>query len=324
MRDYCPSRREQKKLKAKKVKARKVRRSKKKKASLINWQKLSLVFISLVLLVLLAGLLFYLLRSQLMKRHQLKRNQHLLIVEAARPFAWVVLAPAEQKIKVFNFNEFSLESWGGELDSLELNKDEEILFYSLIFNAFIDQVVDYPSQNLKQDQQKAFKDFLVTELQSRGVRNSAFYLERSQIVWEWFDESEAGDIEEKQLILNNFLNRNTSANYGKLFECPVAVINISGTVGLASAFAELLEKDGFSVVRRDSDRDIMLESSLLIDPKITACQPLLERFEQLVPGKTINANQELAQQYRAGAVIFLAEDLAQLRIRAFDLFHDGF
>ena len=249
-------------------------------------------------------------------------NQHLLIVESSRPYAWVVLAPAEQKIKVFEFNQLSLKNWGGEEASLELKQDDEVLFYSLVFNAFLDQVIDYRNQNFDQDQEKVFKEFLLAELQGRGAKNSAFYLERSQIIWEWFDQNEVNDFAEKQLLLRKFLDSNTVANYGKLFECPVAVINSSGTVGLASAFAELLEKDGFSVVRRDSDRDVLTESSLLIDPKITSCQSLLERFEQLAPGKTVNFNQELAQQYRAGAVIFLAEDLAQLRIRAFDFFHD--
>ena len=102
----------------------------------------------------------------------------------------------------------------------------------------------------------------------------------------------------------------------------MAVINSSGATGLASAFAKLLEKDGFSVVKRDSGQDKLVSSSLLIDPENAHCQLMVDRFQQLLPGKTITNNQELAQQYRAGAVVFLAEDLAQLRIRAVDFFHE--
>jgi len=322
MRDYCPSRREQKKLKAKKVKARKVRRSK-KKSSFVNWQKLSLFLISLFLLSLLGFLLFYLVKNQLTKRHKLSRNQQLLIVDAQQPFAWVVFAPAEEKIKVFDFSQLSMQNWTEEELERELATDEQILFYSLIFNAFIDQVIDYPKQILTQEKQDQFEEFLLTELKSRETKNLIFYLESTQITWEWFTDSEIDNKEDKQRLLENFLDKNTAANYGKLFECPVAVINSSGVTGLATAFAQLLEKDGFSVVKRDSGQDILAESSLLIDPNISACQSLLDRFQQLIPAKTINTDHELAQQYRAGAVIFLAEDLAQLRIRAFDFFHDG-
>jgi hypothetical protein len=323
MRDYCPSRREQKKLKAKKVKARKVRRSK-KKSSIFNWQKLSLFFLSLSLLLLLALLFFYLLKNQLAKRHQLTRNQHLLIVDSKLPVAWVVLAPAEEKIKVFDFSQLSVENWSREDFAREMNTDEETLFYSLFFNAFIDQVIAYPQQNLSQEKQTQFKDFLITELRSREESNLIFYIEQKQVTWEWFSDDKAKSWEEKANLLGNFLSRNTEASYGKLFECPVAVINSSSVTGLASAFAQLLEKDGFSVVKRDSGQDILAESSLLIDPSITACQSLLDRFEQLIPGKTVNTDHELAQQYRAGAVIFLAEDLAQLRIGTFDFLHDSF
>lgn len=323
MRDYCPSRREQKKLKAKKVKARKVRRSK-KKSTIVNWQKLSLFFLSLFLLLLLGLLFFYLLKNQFAKRHQLVRNQHLLIVDSKLPVAWVVFAPAEEKIKVFDFSQLSVENWNREEFTKEMSASEEILFFSLFFNAFIDQVITYPQQNLSQEKQAQFKDFLVTELRSREEQNLIFYIERSQVTWEWFDDTEAKHAEEKENLLSNFLERNTEASYGKLFECPVAVINSSSVTGLASAFAQLLEKDGFSVVKRDSGQDILAESSLLIDPSIVVCEALLNRFQQLMPAKAVNADHELAQQYRAGAVIFLAEDLAQLRIGAFDFLHDGF
>lgn len=323
MRDYCPSRREQKKLKAKKVKARKVRRSK-KKSTIVNWQKLSLFFLSLFLLLLLGLLFFYLLKNQFAKRHQLVRNQHLLIVDSKLPVAWVVFAPAEEKIKVFDFSQLSVANWNREEFAKEMSANEEILFFSLFFNAFIDQVITYPQQNLSQEKQAQFKDFLVTELRSREEQNLIFYIERSQVTWEWFDDTEAKHAEEKENLLSNFLERNTEASYGKLFECPVAVINSSSVTGLASAFAQLLEKDGFSVVKRDSGQDILAESSLLIDPSIVVCEALLNRFQQLMPAKAVNADHELAQQYRAGAVIFLAEDLAQLRIGAFDFLHDGF
>jgi hypothetical protein len=322
MRDYCPSRHEQKKLKAKKVKARKVRRSKKKSA-IVNWQKLSLFFLSLFLLLLLGLLFFYLLKNQLAKRHQLVRNQHLLIVDSKLPVAWVVFAPAEEKIKVFDFSQLSVTNWSREEFSREMSANEEILFFSLFFNAFIDQVIAYPQQNLSQEKQAQFKDFLVTELRSREEQNLIFYIERSQVTWEWFDDAEAKTREGKENFLAKFLERNTEASYGKLFECPVAVINSSSVTGLASAFAQLLEKDGFSVVKRDSGQDILAESSLLIDPSIVACEALLNRFQQLMPAKAVNADHELAQQYRAGAVIFLAEDLAQLRIGTFDFLHDG-
>ncbi len=323
MRDYCPSRREQKKLKAKKVKARKVRRSK-KKASLVNWQKLLLVLISLLLLISLGLLLFHLVKNQLIKRHQLSHNYHLLIVDDQRPFAWVVFAPVEEKIKIFDFGQLSEAQWIKEEFNTALSADEQILFYSLMFNTFIDQVIDYAQPHLIADQQDQFAEFLLTELKSRGVKDLLFYLESDQVTWEWLTDDQVENKEEQQRLFTNFLEINTATNYGKLFECPVAVINSSQITGLATVFAQLLEKDGFSVVKRDSGPDILAESSILIDPNIVACQSVLTRFQQLMPAKTMNVSHELTQQYRAGAVIFLAEDLAELRIGAFNFLHDGF
>lgn len=324
MRDYCPSRQEQAKLKAKKVKAKKVRRPRNKQANAFNWQKLFFLCFSLLLFVLLVVLVFYLLRNQIMKRHQLERNQHLLIMETGRAYAWVVLAPAEQKIKVFNFNLLSAANWQKEEYRQEINEQEEILYYSLIFNSFIDQVIEYPSQMLNEDKQNEFKEYLIEDLKKRKANNLAFYLEAKQTAWEWSSDAVKNTLTEKQQQFINFLNRNTAVSYDKLFECPVAVINSSGTTGLASAFAELLEKDGFSVVKRDSSQDKLASSSLLINPENLHCQLMMDRFQQLLPGKTINADRELAQHYRAGAVVFLAEDLAQLRIRAVDFFHEDF
>jgi hypothetical protein len=326
MRDYCPSRREQKKLKAKKIKARKIKtkrgRRSKKKSALINWQKIFFFVFSVFLLILFALLIFYLVRRQLIKRHQLDRNQHLLLTDNKQAIAWVVFAPIEQKIKVFDFSQLSKQSWVEEEPAV-INANEELLFYSLIFNNFIDQVIDYPLPKLTEENQDQFAEFLLTELESRGAKDLAFYLANAQITWEWFGDDEADSVEGKQRLLENFLQKNTAVNYGKLFECPVAVVNSSQVSGLASAFAQLLEKDGFSVVRRDSGQDILEESFLLIDPNISACQNLAARFTQLVPNKMVTNDQELLKQYRSGAVIFMGEDLAQLRIRTFDFFHDG-
>jgi hypothetical protein len=325
MRDYCPSRQEQKKLKAKKIKAKKIRRSKKNKKSRSSvWQKFFLVLFSLFLVLLLFVFLFYLVRAQQIRQHQLRRTRHLLITEMGRPHSWVVLAPTEQRVKVFDFNQLSLQVWDKQTLSSELINTKETLFFSLLFDAFIDQVIEYENQSLIEDKQNQFKEFLIDELKSRGAKNLAFYLERGQISWEWLGKHETSDIETAQLQLQKFLDRNTSANYGKLFECPVAVINSSGESGLASTFTGLLEKDGFSVVRKDSGSGILTESSLFVDQEIEACQALVDRFSQLMPGKNISYDRELAQQYRSSAVIFLAEDLSELRIGTFDFLHDCF
>lgn len=325
MRDYCPSRQEQKKLKAKKIKAKRSRRSKKKRKSLSSaWKKIFLIVFSLFLVLLLAIFFIYLFRTQQSKRNQLSYTQHLLVTEAGRPHTWVVLAPAEQKVKVLTFNELSIQKWNELAPDSELSVDEEKLFFSLLFDVFVDQIIEYKTQEIDKNKQNQFKEFLVNELRSRGIKNLAFYLEGSQPNWEWANEESFSDIEVERLRLKIFLDRNTGANYGKIFECPVAVINSSGESGLATTFTGLLEKDGFSVVRRDSGPEILTETTLLVDQEVTACQLLISRFKQLMPNKIINHDRELAQQYRASAVIFLAEDLSQLRIGALNFLHDDF
>jgi hypothetical protein len=330
MRDYCPSRQEQKKLKAKKIKAKKTRRSQKKSKNLSSyWHKIFLFLFSFSLVSLLFALLIYLLRVQQIKQHQLSNTQHILIKEAGRPHAWVVLSPAEQKVKIFDFDQLSRQNWESFNPSLdnpdsELSREEENLFFSLLFGAFIDQIVEYKNQDLVETQQKQFKEFLINELKGRGVKKLAFYLEQNQVSWEWFNGDQSLSCQAEQLQLQNFLDRNTSANYGKIFECPVAVVNSSTQPGLATVFARLLEKDGFSVVRRDGGCEVLPESVLFVDQETEACQLLMSRFKQLMPEKNIKYDRELTQRYRSSAVIFLADDLSKLRIAAFDFFHDDF
>jgi len=104
----------------------------------------------------------------------------------------------------------------------------------------------------------------------------------------------------------------------------VAVINTSQQNGLANRFATLLAADGFSIIRRDSDSQALETSRLVLDPEMIACQALSQRFSQFLPQQEIQSNFEITNKYRAGAVIFLGEDLARLDSLFTDLLHSDF
>ena len=317
MRDYCPSRQEQEKLKPKK---KRVGRRSRKKNKYLN--KIAIFFLSLFFLALFIFLLIYLLNQRLARRHQLIKNQSFLFVEQNRPQALLLLLPAENKVQVIDFKYLSQHWWPSDLNDADLPLNEA-LFFSFWLTNFVDQVFYDQAHLLNQIEVDDLRQFLLVELKKRSAPAALTYLKRNDLNWDWQDlngEEALIDYLSFQQTLNSFSNSSAT----KVFACPIAVINTSSESGLAGRFASLLEKDGFSIIRRDNLDQDLTDSYLLVDKEMLACQTLTERFAQFLPDNEIIYNKEPAQQYRAGAVLFLGDDLANLNVFFTDFFHGHF
>ena len=307
-RDYCPSRHDQKKLKRKtpsvavsrRQKARAKKSSKAKNKSVKSNNFFS-ILISILFLALISFLSFYLLRNFWQKRQALKTNYQLLLIDDRQAQFLLRLLPASKRVELVDLRSEANLIWES---SASADLDQR-LFFSLALGEFIDQLVERGDFQQFNDK-LAWQQFLGNQEKFNLELTVLKYLQRHDLDWQW----------PESLV--------TNAIKAKNFACPVAVINTSQQNGLANRFATLLAADGFSIIRRDSDSQALETSRLVLDPEMIACQALSQRFSQFLPQQEIQSNFEITNKYRAGAVIFLGEDLARLDSLFTDLLHSDF
>lgn len=305
MRDYCPSRHEQAKLKPKKVRA--VARSKKKHTLL---KKLALGLSFLLVLAIFAALIVYLFRQQWLKKRQLNQAVTVLLLDEAsegqKPQALILLRPQEKSVRVYNLADLNQNDW----PSSELSPH---LLYSYFFNTFVDQVLTYPATlsagaEASEVQQAELRQFLLAELRGWQGGAAAAWLQQDNLSWQWASPSSAD--------LASALEQ-ASAAPSPNFACPIAIINGSRQAGLASRLAGILAQKGFSIIRRDNALENIDTSYLLVDPDNTACASLQNSWQTLQPAVAVKEDQTKTQEYRAGAVLFLGQDLSSLNVTLF-------
>jgi hypothetical protein len=107
----------------------------------------------------------------------------------------------------------------------------------------------------------------------------------------------------------------------QVFACPVALINTTGEVGLATTWAEILQNSSFSVIKKTDNQDNLAHTRIVYDSDMGACQGLVDRLHQTLPGIEIVTNQEQVQEHRAALALYLGRDLADLYVFFVDLFH---
>lgn len=95
--------------------------------------------------------------------------------------------------------------------------------------------------------------------------------------------------------------------------CTVALVNTTPLSGLAGRIAQLLEQEGFRVVRTVSDSTLVDTTTVLTGTSLSPdCQVVQEKIELLVPGKMNHAqNEEETLRNRADLVVKLGTDLVQ-------------
>lgn len=307
MRDYCPSRHEQEKLKPKKV-----RQVVQLKKSHSLGRKMALFLSFLLVLAVFTTLIFYLLRQQWLKKRQLAQRLTVLLLEENRPQAIVLLQPEKKTSYVYSFADLSRHDWVNQITDNQDNGSDftSNLLFSYFFNLFIDQVLVYPQALASEAQLVDLENFLIEQL--RGVEGgaAAAWLQQVSVSWEWQDPSPTWSDLAEQL-------QQTSAAPPPNFNCPLAVINTTKQNGLASRLADLLTQKGISIIRRDNAAEDLTESYLLLNPENSACQSLIANWQIFQPEIEIKEDLAKVQSYRAGAVLFIGQDLAKLNVTLF-------
>jgi hypothetical protein len=93
-------------------------------------------------------------------------------------------------------------------------------------------------------------------------------------------------------------------------DCPIAVVNTTETTGLANKVADVLEDNGFLVVRTTNDFNKLDKTKIYFDENMSKCNQTLIEVSKIIPNSENNeANGEMANQYRAGIVIMLGKDV---------------
>jgi len=318
-RDYCPSRQEQKKLKPKKPQARmsfkgrsrisqkelQARRTSAKKKT--KNHRFLVWLISLILLLLGIVVALYLLRQQWFQRHQLEQPYFLLITKQHQARFLVKLSPGEEQVSIVDLRQHEAEPnlvWEASQSAISSHElTDQRLFFSLTLGQFIDQVLEQESDFDVQDQ-LAWQNFLINDYSNQLKPVALNFLRRHDLDWTWPDK--------------------LAHSQSKNFACPVVVVNTSQHQGLATQMGKMLETASFSVIRRDSGNQALANSYLALDPNMEACLALQSRFAQLLPEKEIKQDQAITRKYRAGAVIFIGEDLANLKLFFTDFLHSDF
>ena len=310
MRDYCPSKKEQEKLKIKKT--RKSANSNKRGSNLPS-RSLVLTLISVLLILVVGSLLFFFFRKEVNQLYQLKTNRSVLLIDNNLPRAFLFFDVKNEELLLIdlkNFDkqlDFDREKFGkAVLEEASFSSEvEKRIFYSFLLDNVIDDHFEYRLPSLG-------KEELTT-----SFKNKKYYyhfLKNPDINWHYvdFDNNNIEDISEKLGAEQSFFN------------CPVAIVNTTDQAGLANKLASLLEKVSFLIIKKDSNSENLEKSYFVYDPQLEECQSLLDKLTEIMPETRVQADHQIAQAERAGLVIYIGKDLADLYFLFVDLFHGHF
>ncbi|MCC6711692.1 MAG: LytR C-terminal domain-containing protein [Candidatus Pacebacteria bacterium] len=95
--------------------------------------------------------------------------------------------------------------------------------------------------------------------------------------------------------------------------CTIAVINTTAVNGLAGKIDQVLDADGFSVIRTGNDSQTLAKTELIVGSDKntqTNCQRAQTKIESLLPGKAvITMDDNVTKQFRADLVLKIGADL---------------
>jgi hypothetical protein len=314
MRDYCPSKQEQEKLKIKKTDKHSRAKRKSAKNSSVKDQsekKSFLIILPIIFFVaLIVMLIFFFLKKEINNLQQLKANRSVLLSDRGLPRAFLFFDVDDERLLVVDLKGFERDlDFDQEKFSQALLEEASLssqlnqrIFYSFVLETVIDENFDYAITSLGK-----------TELQAAFQDQKAYYhfLKNPELEWQFID------LNEQQITeISESLRREES-----FYNCPVAIVNTTDQSGLASKLASILQKASFLIIKRASNSDNLAETYFVYDPNLEDCQPLLDKLKNILPEKKMIADHQAAQAERAGLVIYIGQDLAELYFLFIDFFH---
>jgi len=106
--------------------------------------------------------------------------------------------------------------------------------------------------------------------------------------------------------------KNTTASRSQLVHCQLRIYNAAAADGLARRVSEMLTGDGVNVIKLETANEKIDQSTIYYDETQEDCVRLVEILQANLPkGVTaIGDGGEVARAQRAGAVLYLGEELA--------------
>lgn len=229
-------------------------------------------------------------------RQSLRHNQRVLLLKQQQPVAVLLFQVEQKQVLVSDVRQLDLDRTAlTQILTATAAAGRSHLVYNLLFTTNFDAVLEYEANSFDRE-----------SLQQAFAQLHPYYL----------------FLKNPDVILREQTSTTILTLLGEqVFACPVALINTTGEVGLATTWAEILQNSSFSVIKKADNQDDLPHTRLVYDPAMTACQGLVDRLRHIVPGVEVIESRAQAQAHRAALVLYLGRDLADLYVFFVDLFH---
>ncbi len=279
--DYCPS-----------------QTVKKKKAVLAKKIKINhrLVFIFALVFGALF-LAFIAIKIELKGLYQLKENERILLIKNNKPMAMVYFNVNNKQLVLTDLSQNNFDFAALEKSATLSSQLKKNLIYTFLFDTAFDQSYEYPYEDLS-------RESLLSFFKNQNLRVYYFFLKDRDLLWK----------EQRFEKQANSVNQT-------MFNCSVALVNTTNESGLASTLATILEKNSFSIIKKDSNSDNLSQTKIVYNPEEKTCSRLIEKLGRVFGESLVIANKNEAESYRSSMVIYVGRDLADLYLFFIDLFH---
>lgn len=253
------------------------------------------LLISLGLIALVIFLSILAIKLEVSKIFRLKENQRVLLIKDHRPLAILFFNAENKQLVVTDLRQSNFDLSAVEKEATLSGETNKRLIYSFLLGTAFDQSYEYPSANLDR---QSLLDFF------KDQKIYYFFLKDQELLWrEQQYEKEGG------------------YTFKPVFDCPVALINTTGESGLATSLARILEKSSFSIIKKDDSAENLEQTKVIYDPDEESCNQLVGKLDKILPQSLLVADKNEALKNRAGMVIYIGRDLADLYVFFVDLFH---
>ena len=253
------------------------------------------LLISLGLVALVLFLSFLAIKLEVSKIFRLKENQRVLLVKDNHPLAILFFNADNKQLVLTDLRQTNFDLSAVEQEATLSGNINKRLIYSFLLDTAFDQSYEYPSTNLDR---QSLLDFF------KDQKIYYFFLKDQELLWR-----------------EQPYEKESSYTMKPVFDCPVALINTTGESGLATSLARILEKSSFSIIKKDDSAENLEQSKVIYDPDEESCNQLLGKLDKIFPQSLFVADKNEVLQNRAGMVIYIGRDLADLYVFFIDLFH---
>lgn len=257
------------------------------------WQRYFTILAFCLLCVLIAWTSWNWWREQ----QAIARNQRVLLIDQNRPLAVLLFQVAPKQLLVHDLRQRNWDQ--AALQQLLVDpaaQGRTHLVYSLLLASNFDAVWEHSAQELD-------KVSLLASLAQ--IPDQSYY--------HFLNDADLPIREQGAHILQTSLGE-------AQFDCPVALVNTVGVTGLANTWTNLLQTSGVSVIKKTDDQRNLVKSHVVYDDGNRTCQALALRLTSIIPGLEVNIDAQQVRQQRAGLVLSLGRDVADLYVLFVDLF----